>query len=81
MTEAERNVGAAQKIKRILRPNEFELYDVVSDPYEVNDLAALSEHRIRIQTMHEQLKNLMLNSGESLTPKVPKKGKRKNQKK
>ena len=81
MTEAERNVGAAQKTKRILSPNEFELYDVVSDPYEANDLAALSEHRIRVQTMHEQLKNLMLNSGESLTPKIPKKGKRKNQKK
>jgi hypothetical protein len=80
VTEAERNEEAAIKVRRILSPNEFELYDVASDPYEMNDLAAFPEHRNRVESLHEKLKNLMLSADETLTPKTPKKGKRKNQK-
>ena len=78
IADAEHDENAAKKIKRILKPNEFELYDVVSDPYEMNDLAALPEHRIRVRSMNEKLRKLILSNGESLTPKLPKKGKRKS---
>ena len=64
-------------MKRILSPNEFELYDVIADPYEVNDLGSRPEHRERVQDMHEKLKNLMSACGEPLTPPVPKHRKRK----
>jgi len=80
VAEAESNEEAANKVRRILSPNEFELYNVVSDPYEMNNLAALPEHRNRVESLHEKLKNLMLSAGESLTPKAPSKGKRKTQK-
>jgi N-sulfoglucosamine sulfohydrolase len=77
--EAARDEDAAQKVSRILSPSEFELYDVISDPYEVSNLATFPEQRDRMRSMHEELKTLMLNSGESLTPELPQKGKRKIQ--
>ena len=70
--EAAVKEDAARKVKRILSPNEFELYDVIADPYEVNDLGSRPEHRERVQDMHEKLKNLMSASGEPLTPAVTK---------
>ena len=75
--EAAAKEDAARKVKRILSPNEFELYDVIADPYEVNDLASRPEHRERVQDMHAKLKNLMSACGEPLTPPVPTHRKRK----
>lgn len=75
--EAAVKEDAARKVKRILSPNEFELYDVIADPYEVNDLGSRPEHRERVQDMHEELKNLMSACGEPLNPPVAKHRKRK----
>ena len=77
MAAAERDEAAAQKLGRIRSPNEFELYDVVSDPYELNNLATYEAHKIRVERLHEDLKDLMSQCGESLNPIIPQKGKRK----
>lgn len=79
MTASLHNEEAAIKLKRILRPKEFELYKVDSDPYEMDNLAERPEQRDRLQTMHRQLKNLMLKNGESLAPKMPQNGNNKRQ--
>jgi hypothetical protein len=52
----------------VLQPKAFELYDVVSDPYEINDLSNLPEHQKRISSLRTKLKNLMTDCGESTTP-------------
>lgn len=85
MDEAKTNQTAARKVERILQPKPFELYDVVSDPYEINDLSTLPEHQERIATLRTKLRKLMTDCGESLTPPqapTPKKKKdKKNQRK
>jgi N-sulfoglucosamine sulfohydrolase len=68
---------AARKVERVIRPNAFELYDVVNDPYEVNDLASLPEHQKRITTLQVKLKKLMTDCGESTTPPGPEEPKKK----
>lgn len=75
--EAKTNENAKQKVKRILSPKEFELYDVVSDPYEVNDLASLANQRDRVRAMRERLQRLMSACGESIMPAVPERDKQK----
>ena len=64
-----------------MSPREFELYDVVSDPYEMIDLASDPEHQDRVAAMHQKLKGLMAACGESLTPPESAPGKRKGGKK
>ena len=85
MDEAKTNETAARKVKRILQPKPFELYDVVSDPYEIDDLSDLPEHQERIATLRTKLRKLMTDCGESTTPPeapAPKKKKeKKNQRK
>lgn len=85
MDEAKTNQTAARKVKRILQPKPFELYDVVSDPYEIDDLSDLPEHQERIATLRTKLRKLMTDCGESTTPPeapAPKKKKeKKNQRK
>ena len=85
MDEAKTNETAARKVKRILQPKPFELYDVVSDPYEIDDLSDLPEHKERIATLRTKLRKLMTDCGESTTPPEapsPKKKKdKKNQRK
>jgi N-sulfoglucosamine sulfohydrolase len=68
---AEDSSEAASKLKRVVSPSDLELYNVVSDPYETINLAMLPEHRDRVRDLHAQLKNLMLDCGESLTPIDP----------
>ena len=68
MDEAKTNETAARKVERILQPKPFELYDVVSDPYEINDLSSLPEHQKRIASLQAKLKKLMMDCGESTTP-------------
>ena len=81
LTLAKTDPAAAKKIERILSPREFELYDVVSDPYEMIDLASDPEHQARVAAMHQKLKGLMASCGESLTPPESAPGKRKGGKK
>ena len=66
--KAQTDETAARKVERVLQPKAFELYDVVNDPYETNDLSNLSEHQKRIATLQAQLKKLMTDCGESTTP-------------
>ena len=66
--KAQTDETATRKVERVLQPKAFELYDVVSDPYEINDLAGLPEHQKRISMLREKLKNLMTDCGESTTP-------------
>ncbi len=77
--QAGNDKAAGEKLHRILSPNRLELYDVVSDPYELNNLAKHPAHRRRTEHLHEELKQLMSQCGESLTPVLPRQGKRKNQ--
>ena len=41
------NETARQKIEQVTQPKEIELYDLKVDPYEMKDLATLSEHKTR----------------------------------
>ena len=66
--KAKRNERAARKVQRVLQPKALELYDVVSDPYEINDLASQPEHQKRIASLQVKLKKLMTDCGESTTP-------------
>ena len=66
--KAQTDETAARKVERVLQPKAFELYDVVSDPYEINDLASQPEHQKRIAMLRAKLKKLMTDCGESTTP-------------
>ena len=66
--KAQTDETATRKVERVLQPKAVELYDVVSDPYEINDLAGLPEHQKRIASLRTKLKNLMTDCGESTTP-------------
>ena len=80
MEKAKTNKTAARKMERILQPKTFELYDIVSDPYETKDLAAKGKHKQRIKTLHKKLKSLMAECGESTTPpQASDRNKKKNQ--
>jgi hypothetical protein len=80
MEKAKSNESAARKVKRVLQPKAFELYDVVSDPYETKDLASEASHEKRIKTLHDKLKTLMSECGESTTPpQLSDRNKKKNQ--
>ena len=79
--KAERNERAANKVQRVLQPKALELYDVVVDPYEINDLSNLPEHQKRIATLKAKLKKLMSDCGESTTPPEVTSSKQKKDKK
>ena len=80
MEKAKSNESAARKVKRVLQPKAFELYDVVSDPYETKDLASEASHEKRIKILHDKLKTLMSECGESTTPpQLSDRNKKKNQ--
>lgn len=73
--------AATQKVNRIIKPNEFELYNVVDDPYEMTNLATSPENKERVETMHTRLKKLMSDCGESLVPTEPAQKKKRTKKK
>ena len=78
--KAENNQRVARKVNHILQPKAFELYDVVSDPYETKDLASKASHEQRIKTLHQKLKALMSACGEStIPPQLSHRNKKKNQ--
>ena len=80
MEKAKSNKSAARKVERVLQPKAFELYDVVSDPYETKDLASKASHEQRIKTLHQKLKALMSACGEStIPPQLSHRNKKKNQ--
>ena len=80
MEKAKSNKSAARKVERVLQPKAFELYDVVSDPYETKDLASKASHEQRIKTLHQKLKALMSACGEStIPPQLSDRNKKKNQ--
>ena len=78
--KAKTDERAARKVERVLQPKAFELYDVVSDPYEINDLARRPEQQKRIATLQTKLKKLMTDCGESTTPPGPEEPKKKKDK-
>jgi len=65
---AERDEAAAKHVARVLHPGALELYDVIDDPYETQNLAGLDEHQHRVNTLHQQLKALMVDAGETIVP-------------
>jgi len=65
---AEREDAAAAKVARVLHPGALELYDIVDDPYETQNLAGEDEHQHRVNVLHKQLKALMLDAGETIVP-------------
>ena len=79
--KAQTDETAARKVERVLQPKAFELYDIVSDPYEINDLTSLPEHQKRIATLRTKLKKLMSDCGESTTPPEVMSSKQKKDKK
>ena len=80
MEKAKSNESAARKVKRVLQPKAFELYDIVSAPYETKDLASEASHEKRIKILHDKLKTLMSECGESTTPpQLSDRNKKKNQ--
>ena len=56
------------KLNRVLHPTQRELYRVDTDPYETKHLASKIEQSDRVKQMHEELKKLMQQSGEDLSP-------------
>ena len=65
---AETDSAASAKLRHILRPQEFELYDVVKDPYETTNLASQAAHQARVADLRLQLQGLMSDSHEPLMP-------------
>ncbi|MDZ8120041.1 sulfatase-like hydrolase/transferase [Pontiella agarivorans] len=51
--------SAAQKVKHVLHPDEFEIYRIDRDYDEWNNLAQNPEIRARIRTMHERLNGIV----------------------
>ena len=66
--KADTDERAARKVQRVLQPKALELYNIVSDPYEINDLASQPKHQKKIATLQVKLKKLMTDCGESTTP-------------
>ena len=79
--KADTDERAARKVQRVLQPKALELYNIVSDPYEINDLASQPEHQKRIATLKAKLKKLMSDCGESITPPEVTSSKQKKDKK
>ena len=66
--KAKTSAAAARKVERIIQPKTFELYDIVSDPYETKDLASKAKHKQLVRALHEKLKRLMAECGEATSP-------------
>ncbi len=80
---AQTDATAKSKVDRIISPQAYELYDVIDDPYELNDLAKQPEHAQRVDEMRQALLTMMTDVGEPIEPNVEekKKGKKKNKSK
>lgn len=59
------NAHAATLVQRYHQRPEEELYDVRSDPLEMNNLARLPEHVARVKTMRKELETWMREQGDA----------------
>ncbi len=70
LVRAAETKDASIKLRRILHPEELELYRIDQDPYEVDNVADASENRETVQTLFAQLKDVMIEAGESIDPNL-----------
>ena len=63
--------AVAARIRHVLHPKRYELYDIQEDPYEVHNLAENPAHENLKMELLAELKQLMTDAGESLEPKQP----------
>ena len=54
----------------VIRPPEFELYQIDDDPYETNNLAAKPEYAEKVSAMFDELKKAMTQIGEPTVPEI-----------
>jgi uncharacterized sulfatase len=68
LVRAESKGADAVKLRRVLHPEELELYRVDEDPYEVINLADAPENQETVNALFNQLKEVMTKAGESIDP-------------
>jgi N-sulfoglucosamine sulfohydrolase len=68
LDKAEETKDASVKLRRILHPKELELYRIDVDPYEVDNVAGAPENQKRVRKLFSQLKDVMIEAGESIEP-------------
>jgi len=81
--KAEVNSDAQEKIDRVIKNPEFELYNIKNDPWEMTNLSNNPEYQSTLQEMHAQLKAEMERLNDTFSshdPKVSKKEKKKMEK-
>lgn len=62
---AKTNAHAAERVKRYHQRPAEELYDLRNDPFETNNLAALSQHAARVKSMRDELESWMRDQGDA----------------
>ena len=76
MEKAKTDPDAQAKIDRVVKHPEFELYNIVNDPWELNNLANKPEYIQKVEEMHAQLKADMEKLNDSFQAADPKKERR-----
>lgn len=71
---------AQEKINRVVKHPEFELYNIKNDPWELNNLASEPEYAQKVEEMHIQLKSDMERLNDSFSTVDPKKKKKEGKK-
>lgn len=76
LEQARTDPAAQEKIDRVVKHPEFELYDLQNDPWELNNLAANPEYAQVVGEMHAQLEAEMTRLGDVFSIVDPKDVKR-----
>ncbi len=76
LEQAKTDPAAQEKIDRVVKHPEFELYDLQNDPWELNNLAANPEYAQVVGEMHAQLRTEMEKLGDVFSTVDPKDAKR-----
>lgn len=79
--KAKSDPDAQAKIDRVVQHPEFELYNIVNDPWELNNLANKPEYIQKVEEMHAQLKADMEKLNDSFQAADPKKERREKKEK
>ena len=83
LDKAKTDSDAQMKANRVLLSPEFELYDVLNDPWEMNNLASNPEYAEILKKMHVELKadmRKLKDEFSTIDPKDAKKAKKAKQK-
>ena len=81
LEKAKSDPDAQAKIDSLVKPPEFELYNIKKDPWELNNLAGKPEYAEKLKEMHSQLKAEMKKLKDTFSTVDPKKAKKEKREK